>query len=281
MSNETEILNILDLPDNLSDSICEHIQHFTVALLRIFIKDNVQTFSLIGSGTLVILNDKPSIITAEHVLEQIFDSDQLGLLTSFRGNPHRYAFDTSHISIHKVAKGDTDSRGPDIGVITLPENNIGRLKAEKSFFNIDKRRKRFQQKYLETNRGFWFTCGIPGEFEVNLVPRNGFKEAKGYQGLCGISGIRNEYEDAGYDYIELSIEYGNINPELPNSFGGVSGSGVWQVPLIKTADGKLHADEYVLSGVAFYQTDMKGNHRILKCHGRKTIYKVVPDQLRS
>ena len=85
MCSKTEILNILDLPDDLSDSICEHIQDFTVALLRIFIEENVQTFDLIGSGTLVTLNNHPSILTAEHVLAQLRNSDQLGLLTSFRG----------------------------------------------------------------------------------------------------------------------------------------------------------------------------------------------------
>jgi len=276
LNEQTERINILDLPDDLSDSICAHITHFTVALLRVFVDANIEKVHLIGSGTLVIVNDSPSILTAEHVLAQLRGSDQLGLLTSFRGNLHRYTFDQDHIVVHKIAKGDDDSKGPDIGLITLPKTNIGRLRAEKSFFNIDKRRERFRKGFIKSDRGFWFTCGFPGEFEVDLTPERGFAAIKGYQGLCGISGIRKEFDDSGYDYLEMSIEYDSFNPELPASFGGVSGSGVWQVPLSKTSGGHLEADEYVLSGIVFYQTKLEGNHRFIRCHGRRVVYEILP-----
>jgi len=276
LQSETERMKISDLPDELTDSICAHISHFSVALLRVIRDASVDQMKLIGSGTLVIVNDYPAILTAEHVLAGLRGSDQLGLLSSFRGNLHRHTFSQNHICIHKIAKGDNDSRGPDIGLITLTEANIGHLKAGKSFFNIDKRRERFSKGLIESDLGVWFTCGFPGEFEVDLPPNHGFAAIKGYQGLCGRSGVSKEYYDSGYDYIEMSIEYGGFNPELPASFEGLSGSGIWQVPLNKTSGGHLEPAEYVLSGVVFYQTKMDGNHRRIRCHGRKTIYNKVP-----
>ena len=113
----------------------------------------------------------------------------MGLLTSYRGNPHRYKFETNHLSIHRIAKGQNDSDGPDIGLIVLPQEIIGRLKAEKSFFNIDRRRDRFNTGFIPIDRGFWFTLGFPGVFEFDIEPNRGFAEIKGYYGLCGISGI--------------------------------------------------------------------------------------------
>jgi hypothetical protein len=274
-------MNILDLPDELTDSICDHISQFSVAILKIFTDSKVEQFKLIGSGTLVIVNSCHAILTAEHVLAQLRGSDQLGLLSSFTGHPHRHKFNQNHIVLHRIAKGDGDSEGPDLGLIVLPESNIGRLRAEKTFFNIDKRQERFSKGFIKSNRGFWFTCGFPGEFEVDMKPIRGFAAMKGYHGLCGISGIRKEYDESGFDYLEMSIEYDSFNTELPKSFGGVSGSGVWQVPLIKNSEANIEAEEYILSGVVFYQTRLEGNHRLLRCHGRRTIYVKVPEYLNS
>ena len=279
MEKETEIINILDLPDDLTDSICDHISRYSVALLRITSDSMNETMRLIGSSTLVTVNGHPSILTAEHVLSQIRDSDHLGLLTSIRGDLHRYSFTQNHIVVHRIAKGKDDARGPDIGVAVLPEANIGRLRAEKSFFNIDIRRERFNRGFIECDRGFWFTSGFPGESERDFQPNYGFSSIKGYKWLCGISGIKNEYNGSGYDYLEMAVEYSSCNPDLPNSFGGISGGGVWQVPLSKNSDGRLSQDEYILSGVAFFQTTLEGKHRLIRSHGRKTIYENIPAYL--
>ena len=279
LKDKTELINIMDFPDELSDSICQVLSNYSVALLRIVIDQNYEKFSLIGSGTLVIVNGRFSILTAEHVLSEIEGSEYLGLLTSYRGNPHRYKFETNQLAFHRIAKGENDSDGPDIGLITLPNEIIGRLKAEKSFFNIDRRRDRFNQGFIPVDRGFWFTLGFPGVFEFNIEPDRGFSEVKGYYGLCGISGIRKEYENDGYDYLEMSIEYESHNEKLPDSFGGVSGGGIWQVPLSRNNQGRLEPDEYILSGVMFYQTQLQENQRFLRGHGRKVIYFNVPEYM--
>jgi len=281
LKDKSELINIMDFPDELSDSICQTLSNFSIALLRIVIDQNHEKFSLIGSGTLVIVNGQFSILTAEHVLAEIEGSEYLGLLTSYRGNPHRYKFETNHLTIHRIAKGQNDSDGPDIGLIILPHETIGRLKAEKSFFNIDRRRDRFNQGFIPIDRGFWFTLGFPGVFEFDIEPNRGFSEIKGYYGLCGISGIRKEYENNGYDYLEMSIKYESHNKNLPNSFGGVSGGGIWQVPLSRNNQGSLEPDEYILSGVIFYQTQLQENQRFLRGHGRNVIYFKVPEYMKE
>lgn len=77
--------------------------------------------------------------------------------------------------------------------------------------------------------------------------------------------------------LEVQIDYKDPNPELPSSFGGCSGGGIWQVPLRKNEEGKIEAEEHLLSGVVFYQTGFAEGVRRLKCHGRKTVYNRVPE----
>jgi hypothetical protein len=57
----------------------------------------------------------------------------------------------------------------------------------------------------------------------------------------------------------------------------VSGGGLWQVLLRKSQEGKLEVSDYILSGVAFYQSPLMEGSRSIRCHGRQSIYKNVID----
>lgn len=276
---QTEIVPVADLPASIIDSVCDHISQFTVGLDRINQDKNGEHLQLVGTGTLVILNGLHCILTADHVLSDtgLRHADQLGLLTSFSGKVQRYTFDQHYLGIHTIARGRDHSKGPDIGLIILPQADIGHLKSEKTFFNISKRRDRFSRRFIAKEQGFWFTCGIIGETEKDLGPKPGFGAVKGYQGLCGVSGVTKEYTDSGFDYLEVTVDYQTGSPDLPYSFGGCSGGGVWQVPLQKDSQGQITPEEYLLSGVVFYQTEAENNHCILRCHGRQTVYAKVPE----
>ena len=275
----TEKLHVSKVPEYVVDRACDQIAQFSVGLSRVTRKENKEDFRLIGTGTLVILKGSHSILTADHVVAEIRNTDQLSLLTSFTGALRRHVFDSSHLEIHRIARGQDDATGPDVAVIVLPQNQVGALKAEKTFYNIDKRRERFAETVLEKDRGFWFTSGVIGETEQTVGPTRGFSSVKGYMGLCGTAANPEESESGGYDYIEMQVDYSVPNPELPGSFGGCSGAGVWQVPMRKNADGQLEDEEYILSGVVFYQTAVESGIRRIKCHGRRTIYRKVPEYM--
>ncbi len=275
----TEKLHVSKIPNEVIDRACDRIAQYTVGLSRVIRKDNKEDLRLIGTGTLVIVDTLHCILTADHVVAEIRNSDQLSLLTSFTGALRRHVFEYLHLGIHRIARGKDDAVGPDVGLIVLPQNRIGALKGEKIFFNIDKRRERFAETVLEKGRGFWFTPGVIGESEQTLGPTRGFSSIKGYQGLCGTAANPVESEMAGYDYIEMHVDYSIPNPELPNSFGGCSGAGVWQVPMRKNAEGQLEEEDYLLSGIVFYQTAIEGGVRRIRCHGRRTIYRKVPEYM--
>lgn len=276
MVMDTEKIRVANLPDSVTDSVCDHIWQFTVGLTRIIRDKRKEYPELIGTGTLIIVHGLHCILTADHVLTELPSTCSLGLLTS---KLQRNVFERNELEIHRIARGLDDSKGPDIGLIILPQTRVGHLKAQKSFFNIDKRRGRFAAGFLNSCRGFWASCGVVAESGVDLNSDLGFKGIKGYLGLFGRSGISNEYKDAGFDYLEMTIDYETGGPNLPHSFGGCSGGGIWQIPLLKTSEGAIEAEEHILSGVLFYQTGIQGNHRFLRGHGRETVYMKVPEYL--
>ena len=273
---QTEKLHIRDLPDAIVDEVSDAIAQFTVGLQRVVVKGRLEDCELIGTGTLVYVGGFHAILTAEHVLAVLGPKQRLALLTSFEGRLRRHVFDPTHIQVHRIARGTDDSKGPDVGLIILPSNNIGNLSAEKSFFNLDKRVERFREGFVDRDRGFWFSIGVVGESEIELAPQSGFARIKGYQSLCGTSTQPREYEDSDYDYLEVRVDYEPENPELPRSFGGFSGGGIWHVPMRRAPDGRLEPEEYILSGLTFFQTAVENGVRLLRCHGRKTVYVKVP-----
>lgn len=276
-----EIIRIVDLPGSLVDSVWDHISRFTVGMDRINLEKNIIQRQLIGSGTLVLINRRHCILTADHVLSDtgLRTADQLALLTSFSGKIQRYSLDRRYFGIHTLARGRDESTGPDIGLIVLPEALIGHLKSEKIFFNLDRRKDRFKEGFIGKEMGAWFTTGIIEETEKDLGSKPGFDSIKGYKALCGISGVTKEYMDSSFDYLEMNVDYQTGIGDLPLHFGGCSGGGVWQVLLQKNDQGLVIPEEYVLSGIVFYQSGTENSQRVLRCHGRNSIYVNVPKLL--
>ena len=91
--------------------------------------------------------------------------------------------------------------------------------------------------------------------------------------------VSKAYCTDDYDYFEFEVPRNEKNKNT-KSYGGVSGVGVWQVQLIRTPEGSLRAKEWILSGVAFYESyeSTANNNRLsIKCHGRQSIYKSAVD----
>lgn len=280
MTPAIEQIRIADIPDGVVDSAIDQVIRYTVGLMRCDSDGRTETSKLIGTGTLVTIDNRGSILTAEHVASQLSEGCKLDVLCSFTGKRERVQFEFYHLAIHRIAKGAEDAVGPDIALIVLPNVGIGYLKSEKLFYNINRRENEFGLTPMDKRNGFWLTCGIPGDWELKRHESDQ-TIVKSYQGLCGASGVSREYDVDEYDYVEVTVDYSSGNPDLPLSFGGCSGGGIWQIPLRKNTAGVIISETPILSGVVFYQTKIDGGLRLLRCHGRKTIYQMVPRFVRS
>ena len=84
----------------------------------------------------------------------------------------------------------------------------------------------------------------------------------------------------GHDYFAFPVEYEQGSSMLPKSFKGMSGGGLWQVPLTRDPRGQITHEAPLLSGVVFYEEQTQASFNI-KCHGRQSVYQVAYEALRS
>lgn len=272
----TERIHLNNLPDATRDCVCDRIAEHTVALVRSPTQIGTREDQLIGAGTLVYTQGLHCILTAEHVLKVLKPTDRVGFVPSFSGTPSALSYEYNHLDIHLIARGTVDSEGPDLGVIVLSDSQLGFLKATKTFYNLDARVQRFAGKYLSLDQGFWFTCGMLGETQVHQKSEHHSLASLGFHAHCGAAANPDVYPStSSYDYLEVRVPYESASDSLPESFGGLSGGGLWQVPMKRTSKDTIEAVEYVLSGVIFYQTAIENGVRRLRCHGRRTVYEVT------
>lgn len=277
MADVTDVIKLTAIPMDLFCSATQHIINYCTGMVRIDANDSGEDAILIGSGTLIDLSGKKCILTAQHAIDAFPKEGNIGFIISER--LHKYLLDVQSLTMVKIGKGGNDRLGPDLGIIVLPQNHIGNIKAYKSFYNIEKNRDRMINSPPANDMGVWCISGIP-DIETKVVePKSGFDQVKVFLEFCGFGEIGNQYEIGEYDYFDFEVQY-NDQTDSPISFGGVSGGGLWQVIIAQKENGELVMKEVILSGVAFYQTELAGNKRTIKCHGRNSVFINAYDKMR-
>lgn len=268
-----ETIRITEIPSYVFESITKEVDRYSTGLIRVQRNKANEEANLIGSGTLIKIEEVYGILTAQHVTDEILrGATGLGLIVS--PQEHRYVLETKYLHIIEVAKASEPSKGPDLSVIILPNTSLGTLMARKSFYSLSRKRTDVLQNPLDYDVGIWLLCGYPDEQTTTEESNRGYDVVKGFHGLCGGTGIEKAYVRGDYDFLEVSVRY-RENEMLPESFGGVSGGGLWQAQLLRSKEGDIQTGEPILSGVAFYETEIKNNVRYIKCHGRRSIYKIA------
>ncbi len=261
----------------LLDKATEEITDYAIGFARFQENSEPVDAELAGSGTLVSIDGKDGILTAAHVIEHLPDKGGVGLILlagRSQGQVHSFILSMQFVQKIVIAKGSTDCEGPDLGFLVLPPDKVGTIKARKSFYNIAKRRDRVLSEIPAIDNGFWCLCGCAHEWTDDAAPEHDFKRVKNFRGLCGAGIVKEEYQKDGYDFLEFEANYDDAY-EGPQSFEGFSGGGLWQILIEKPENGDLQVKECILSGVAFWQSDIADDLRTIKCHGRRSIYEIV------
>ncbi len=231
-----------------------------------------QTYpQLLGSGTLIKVEDDYGILTAHHVMNELHRYSDLGLV--FTNSEHHPTIPVEDLSLVPVARGKIVSQGPDLAVIFLPTVRARSLEAFQSFYNLtywrEKVLKNPPKQVGNLWEGPWFIVGFPDEYTRREAPY-----LTSFQDLSGMTTVRKQYQDGDFDYLEVDVKY-DVSEPPPLHFGGTSGGGLWYVPLSRTEDGKVQPREKILAGVVFFQTERTQNVRYIRCHGWLSIYEAV------
>lgn len=273
MDQKIEKIQVKDLPPDLLDEVIEKIKPFVIGLLRINKGTSGEEVHLLGSGTLIQMQDKYCIITAQHLANELEKFDELGL--NIASYEHKVVVQTSSLRIVKIGKYDVDCMGQDLAVIILPEETIGTLKARKAFWNMAYWQQIVLSKSIDPNIGIWILCGFPYVMANTVGTSSHFDSTKRCCCLCGYTGVEKYWDKDEFDYLSLSVSYEN-RTDLPDTFEGVSGGGIWRAVLYRSDDGKISSSEPLFLGVAFWQTKPKNNLRSIIGHGWRSIYETIP-----
>ena len=270
-----EDVSLGTLPDELLESIVRVLADFTVGFVRVDETPAGQDVILLGSGTLVSAGKTRGILTAEHVVRVLPAKGRIGLILA--STPQIHTIDATALQRLWADRGAVDAEGPDIAVLALPDVVAGTIAAKKTFYNLDLRRELMLQN-PDIRDGFWNINGFVDELTRVDRRADGTIEAKGFCNFAGAGGPEADFTIGNYDYVEFPVIPVH-GPGVPTSFGGVSGGGLWQIPLLRDAAGRVdRKGTPLLSGVVFYQFE-QGGHRHVKCHFRRSVYKEAYDRL--
>jgi hypothetical protein len=266
---EKGIFLIKDIPKEVTDEMICLISPYCVGIVGIVVNGNKEDGYYIGSGSLVKIDGKHYVLTAGHVLaHKIFhNADLIGL--SFSINVPRYAIEKGRLVVKYRWQENRIQYGPDLGLILIPDEKIAWLKEFKSFWEIDSKKK--DNLSIGNLDGAWGICGCVNEMTTFTENELGYSKKFHFHHNLWLTGVEAEYTFENYDYFDTHAVYDDDN-NLPSHFGGLSGGGLWQIGLTRNANMKLQIIDVSLQGVAFYQEVINNKTKLLRCHGRKSIY---------
>jgi hypothetical protein len=270
------------VPYEFLENAARELSDYAVSFVKLQENRSQIDAQLAGSGTLVEIEGIHTILTADHVLEHLPISGEVGLIlpTRFQPRLHRFTLNMEFVEKLRIARGIHASDGPDLALLILHPSQVGAVKAIKSFYNLSKRRDQILSNPPAINVGAWVLSGMAHEWTVDTPPERGYERVKVFRGIHGAGLVEVEYVRNGYDFLEFKAKY-NESYEGPQSYKGYSGGGLWHLLIAQGEEGGLEVTDRILSGVAFYESPIEDQIRTIKCHGRQSIYRNAIDNIRQ
>lgn len=254
-----------DEKSGLREEIVRTVGVHTVVLLTISGSLEGEVLDLGGTGSLVSIAKSHYILTAAHVWEERLKSARDVGITLREDIDHCCRIPMASLVVSCMLRPENwNEWGPDLVFLKLPPNLIGGIEAFRTFYRLDVERAGIKLDGIEAR----ILMGSPratGKFtgthaELNI---NGFFADVGAQ----------PYTKGAFDYIDLREDVGL--PGVPQTFGGVSGGGIWRVQIYEARDSGKIDWSWFLEGTAFHQSELIDNHRIIRCHGPQSIKEAV------
>jgi hypothetical protein len=252
------------------------MSHFMVSL--------VVNQRLIGSGTLVNIDNTYAILTAHHVAELIDEPDVSHLGINIAAYPHGFFIPIQHLEhivVGNCNAGANGELGPDLSLIRLLEpSSIGTIRSKKSFYNLDNRERNRFWVELPVAHMPWYLVGAPAErsrTQGEFGTSHHILTAVHFHGEATFMSVVSR---DGFDFVTLELIAGEHS--YPTDYRGVSGGGAWILPLTMDPEIGISTLSYnppILAGVAYYQTELDSRRRQIICNGPESISMRARDAL--
>jgi hypothetical protein len=276
---DPEEIRLGELPEAVIEAAAREVASYSIGFLHVNNPlRSSQDVMLRGSGTLVSVGTTYAILTADHVLSVLPRNGRLGLILS--PTVQQYTIDIQGIAYVRIARGKRESDGPDLGAVVLSPPIAAALRAKKSVYSLDAHRDQALLSPPYLRDGFWLVNGFVDEKTIEEQGKDGYTLVKGFYNLSGAGGPDKVTVVGNHDYYDFPVSYGGRSV-APKSFGGMSGGGLWQVPLKREPGGEIVHKSPILSGVVFYQEPTTETQCGVKCHGRQSVYQVALEAIKG
>ena len=264
-------MKIKDIPDEVLKDIAFQLKNYFVPICALSPNSMDHPFKFVGSGTLVRIKNAFHILTAAHVWSATRDMEEIGLvLTDY---PSAFKIPRS-ISTKQVWDGKISEWGPDLALLEIPGSVVSTIEAHKSFLNLTQQREMLLADMPFARKRLWMITGMVGEFSkfVHHSERKTVEATAEARGFFSV--VHQAHQRDGYDYLDLGADIGHS--DVPQSFGGVSGGGLWEINLSIDKSQKISWDEKRhFRGVAFWQSAVYDGRRDIRCHGPQSIFETA------
>jgi len=261
-------VKVRELPDSVFAAISARLSHYTIGFIRLTPSSQGDQPQLLGSGVLVKADSVHAVLTTAHVLPLLPTSGKLCVLLEPTPQPH--VVDTIGLEYRSVAHGSVDAEGPDLAAVILAPSIASSLAAKKSFYNLDRWRDTALQAPGDVHDGVWAVQGWLNERTQVIENFHTHERTTRFYNFTGLGGPDPSTSRDGYDYFDFVYE--RTNPDVPpQPWGGVSGGGLWQIPLKRDGD-SITDVKALLRGIAFYQAEQTGAPFSIRCHGIQSVY---------
>jgi len=236
-----------------SNLLVPHVRLFTVG----FVRKDPPAPAVLGSGVLLKVGQISGIITCAHVAEAYRDRSEIGLLRFSRDNVlqmQTLRLGDTHTIFVAENIGDPPWSNPqafDLAFTRLPADEVAILNATSVFLNWERNMSKFKAGEPKYDRHVDAVFGLVDEFS---------EEPKFGRGLVTtpMQGVLTPGHVVDQKNGVMTFECMGYNArQLPKSFGGTSGGGLWRMYIADEPDGSYRTLETRLVGIASFQRDAK------------------------
>lgn len=257
-------------------SINSLISNFSTGLINIINEpEDQQIYKLQGSGTFVRIGETFGVLTAYHVSKELQKGSETGFILFSDNKAHKFSIPSNEISFLDLAIPENEEYGPDISFLRLPNEKIGPIKANKSFYDLSLHHKNYQTFIDEINMNKnYASWGMLRELTTKELPEFNITNVIGLHGRCMLSLMTNYFQTSNHDYIDLDVDFSLSTSDFPRTLKGISGGGIWLIDYqVDKNKGEIYLLDFFYCGINFFQTEItEDNHRKIRGHSWKSVY---------
>jgi hypothetical protein len=244
------------MPEDVAGAVLDKVKHFTIGFGRAG-----DTPAAKGTGVLIRHGELHGILTCAHVDKYLRELKQpVGLVRLNRGLAQQFGtIDMEEVFSYAAGEEPWTKGGEDISFIHLPPQLVGNIAKDCVFLDAEKNFSKPEPDNRSSLIPAYSVFGLVEEFTGATTRQDGMATTL----LKGVltSGVLRDV-----DALTATLECFKENlPDLPDSFGGTSGGGLWCVYVRKRDDGSFEAIHHRLIGIAS-QEDKSSPPRIT-CQG--------------